>query len=182
MWKNETKASGKIRRSKSTKTSQKTSEVEDLRSPETKAAKRRVGQQRSPKVYRTTTAINNRFESKSSTEQRTSKGGMTVSKMRPTDKPKAHREAVYRDTLRSRPRSLPRSRPVKSYRQAKSPPGCNLLSRPRSRPAKSTKSTKILLKPPFESATMKSTGWSPKRTSKDDYLVNQHLEVNATYR
>ena len=47
---------------------------------------------------------------------------------------------------------------------------------------KSTKSIKILLKPPFESTTMKSTGWSPKRTSKDDYLVNQHLEVNATYR
>ena len=43
---NETKASGKIRRSTSTKTSQKTIEVEDLRSRETKAAKRRVGQQR----------------------------------------------------------------------------------------------------------------------------------------
>jgi len=36
---------------------------------------------------------------------------------------------------------------------------------------KSTKSTKILLKPPFESASKKSTGWSPKRTSKDDYRV-----------
>jgi len=45
-WKNETK------QAKSTKTSQKTSEVEDLRNPETKAAERRVGQQRSPKVYR----------------------------------------------------------------------------------------------------------------------------------
>ena len=109
--------------------------------------------------------------------------------MRPTDKPKAHREAVYRDTLRSRPRSLLRSRPVKSYRQAKSPPRCSLPRRaprsrprslPRSRPAKSTKSTKILLKPPIESATMKSTGWTPKRTSKDDYLVKQHLRVNAT--
>jgi len=42
------------------------------------------------------TAINNRFECKTPTEQRTSKGGMTMSKMRPTDKPKAHREAVYR--------------------------------------------------------------------------------------
>jgi len=30
-------------------------------------------------------AINNGFESKSSTEQRTFKGGMTMSKMRPTD-------------------------------------------------------------------------------------------------
>jgi len=40
---------------------------------------------------------------------------------------------------------------------------------------KFVKSTKILLKPPIESATMKSTGWSPKRTSNDDYLVKQHL-------
>ena len=45
---------------------------------------------------------------------------------------------------------------------------------------KSTKSTKILLKPPFESASMMLTGWSPKRTSKDDYLVKQRLRVNAT--
>jgi len=45
---------------------------------------------------------------------------------------------------------------------------------------KSTKSINILLKPPFESATMKSTGWSPKRTSKDDYLVTHHLGANAT--
>ena len=47
---------------------------------------------------------------------------------------------------------------------------------------KSTKSTKILLKTPFESASIKLTGLSPKRTSKDDYLVQQHLRVNATYR
>ena len=45
----------------------------------------------------------------------------------------------------------------KSYRQVKSTPR-----------GMSTKSTKILLKPPIASATMKSTGWSPKRTSKDD--------------
>jgi len=46
---------------------------------------------------------------------------------------------------------------------------------------KSTKkSTKILLKPPIESGTMKSTGWSPKRSSKDDYLAKQRLRVNAT--
>jgi len=44
-WKNETK------QAKSTKTSQKASEVEDLHNPETKAAERRIGQQRSPKVY-----------------------------------------------------------------------------------------------------------------------------------
>jgi len=46
--------------------------------------------------------------------------------------------------------------------------------------SKSTKATKLQLKPPFESAFMKSTGWSPKWTSNDDYLVKQHLRVNAT--
>ena len=35
---------------------------------------------------------------------------------------------------------------------------------------KSAKSTKILLKPPIESATMKSTGWSPMRTSNDESI------------
>jgi len=38
------------------------------------------------------------------------------------------------------------------------------------------KSTKILLKPPIESTTMKLTGWSPSWTLNDDY------RVNATYR
>jgi hypothetical protein len=47
--------------------------------------------------------------------------------------------------------------------------------------SKSTKSTKILFKPAIESARIKSTGWSPKRTSNDDYRVKQHLRVNATY-
>jgi hypothetical protein len=47
---------------------------------------------------------------------------------------------------------------------------------------KSTKKIKILLKTPFDSAIMKSTGWSPLRTSEVDYLVNKHVEVNTTYR
>jgi len=46
------------------------------------------------------------------------------------------------------------------------------------KPTKSTKSTKILLKPPFESASVKSTGWSPKRTSKDDYRVPMTVGCN----
>jgi len=37
--------------------------------------------------------------------------------------------------------------------------------------SKSTKPTKIVLKLPFESASMKWTGWPPKRTSNDDYRV-----------
>jgi len=98
------------------------------------------------------------FSLKSSTDQGTSKGGMTVSKTRlPTNKPNAHRQAVYRDTLRSRPRhplrsrpkSLLRSQPVKSYQQAKSPLGYSLprhtlrsrpRSLPRSQPVKSARS------------------------------------------
>jgi hypothetical protein len=46
----------------------------------------------------------------------------------------------------------------------------------------STKSIIILLTPHFESATMKLSEWSPMPTSRDDYLIKQHLEVNATYR
>jgi len=104
----------------------------------------------SSEVYRNTTAINNRIQSKSSTEQRTSKGGMTVSKC-----------------------VLPTSQ---------KPTGMQSTETHQKSTVKSTKSIMILLKRPLESATMKSTRWSPKRTSKDDYLVKQHLEVNATYR
>jgi len=46
----------------------------------------------------------------------------------------------------------------------------------------STKSTKIVLKPPIESTLMKSTGWSPKRTLKDDYRIEMNLRVNAEHR
>ena len=111
--------------------------------------------------------------------------------MCPTDKPKAHREAVYWDTLRSRPESLLISRPVKSYRQAKSPPGYSQprhapRSRPRSllrsRPLKSTTSQPRFYWSRLSRATMKLTGWSPKRTSKDDYRITQHLQVNAIFR
>jgi len=62
---------------KPTKTSQKSGEVENLQNAETKAVKRHVRQQRSPKVYRssqvypTAMAINNRFESKLLAEQPT---------------------------------------------------------------------------------------------------------------
>jgi len=73
-----------------------------------------------------------------------------------------------------------RVRSVKSYRQVKSPSA-------EARTEKSTensteKSTKILLKPPIESAPMKSTGWSLKRTSNDDYRIKMNLRVNANYR
>jgi len=50
--------------------------------------------------------------------------------------------------------------------------------------SKSTKSTKILLKPPIESATMKSTGWSPKRTSNDELMpsTDDYRLLDILYR
>jgi len=41
------------------------------------------------------------------------------------------------------------------------------------------KSTRMLLKPPVESATMKSTGWSPKRSSNDYHWIKMCLQVKA---
>jgi hypothetical protein len=46
---------------------------------------------------------------------------------------------------------------------------------------KSTKSTKILLKPSLESATIKLSRWSLKLTLNNNYQVKQHPQVNATY-
>jgi len=59
---------------------------------------------------------------------------------------------------------------IKSYRQVKSPPGGGL---PRHAPTSLPKS-------PTDKSI--STGWSPKRTSNDDYHGKQHLGVNAEYR
>jgi hypothetical protein len=72
-----------------------------------------------------------------------------------------------------------RVRSVKSYRQVKS-------SYAEARTGKSTensteKSTKILQKPPIESAPMQLTGWSLKRRSKYDYHFRMILRVNANY-
>ena len=78
---------------------------------------------------------------------------------------------------------------IMPYQQVECSPGCSLArhapgsqprSQLRSRPGKSNKLTKILLKPHIESASMKSNGWSPMRTSNQDYLVKQHLQINAT--
>jgi len=78
---------------------------------------------------------------------------------------------------------------IKSYRQVESPPAGSLLRHtPRSRPSSLPRGwpTSLPRSRPRVSwsrllrATMKSTGYSPKRTSNDDYLVKQHLRVNAT--
>jgi len=41
------------------------------------------------------------------------------------------------------------------------------------------KSTRMLLKPPVQCTTMKSTGWSPKRSSNDYYRIKMCLQVKA---
>jgi len=57
-------------------------------------------------------------------------------------------------------------------------PPSSPTDKPKAQPRQSTethtdkptkKSTRMLLKPPVESATMKSTGWSSKRSSNDYY-------------
>jgi hypothetical protein len=109
------------------------------------------------------TPIYNRFESKSLTDLSCSKGGTTVSKMCPTDKAKARQEAVNRDTLRSR---------LRVY--------CEVNQSSYTNKPKATGDGfywSCLWR-----GTMKLTRWLLKRTSKLDYLVTQHLEVNATYR
>jgi len=105
---------------------------------------------------------------KSSTEQRIFKRGRLpcqISQDLPTSQKPTWRRLTETRTDKSTKKSTDKSAETrtdksteKSYRQVKSTPR-----------GKSTKSTKFLLKPPIESATMKSTGWSPKRTSNDDW-------------
>jgi len=134
------------KQAKLTKTSQKTSEVEDLQNPETKAAERRVGQQRD-------------------VPKRITKSPPGGSLPRHTEK------LTEKSTAKSPSQVLPTCQKTSGMQSTET------------HTEKSTKkSTKILLKPPIESAPMKLTGWSSQRTSIDDYLVKQHLAVNATYR
>ena len=76
----------------------------------------------------------------------------------------------------------------KSNRQVKSPPRSSLLQHTDKSTKKSTgksmKSTKILLKLPVESTTMKWTRWSPKRTSNDDWpsqAVSESMTLTDNY-
>ena len=84
----------------------------------------------------------------------------------PTDKSKAHLEGAYRDTHQLVYQEVDRQVCRDTHRQVYQEVLPTSQSTPR---VNSTKSTKILLKPPTERATMKSTGWSPKRTSNDDW-------------
>jgi len=122
-------------------------------------------------------------------EQRTSKGGMTVSKMRPTDKtkcppggslPRHTEKSTEKSIEKSTSQVLPTSQKPTGRQSTETRTEKSTEKSTQKSTGKSTKSTKIPLKPPIKSATMKSTGFSPKRTSKDDYLVKQHLRVNAT--
>ena len=88
-------------------------------------------------------AINNGYESTLSTEQSTSKWGMTVSKMPPTDKPQAHREAVSQDAEKSTSQVLPTSQMPTGMQSTE--------TRTKKSTEKSTKmSTQILLKQPIK--------------------------------
>jgi len=123
---------------------QETSEVEDLRSPETKAAEWRIGQQRD-----VPNAITESLPMDQSTEPRwqsttdlspsrrrsneLQKGGWPCRKCVLPTSTQAHRDAVYWDTHQD-------VYTINSYRQVQSPPGCSLLRNapsglPRRRPA-----------------------------------------------
>jgi len=56
---------------------------------------------------------------------------------------------------------------------------CTEKSTEKSTEKPTEKSINILLKPPVQSTPMMSTGWQPKRTSKDDYQIKMNLRVNA---
>jgi len=133
-------------------------------------------------------SISNQLGSKSLTEQRTSNGWDDRDKkcILPTGQKPTWRHSTETHTNKSPAKSTEKST-SHDLPTSQKPPGYSLprhtpRSRLRSRPAKSTKSTKMQLKPPSRDATMKSIGWSPMQTCKDDYLVKEHLEVNATHQ
>ena len=104
---------------------------------------------------------------KSSTEQRNFKWGRPLCLhdwILPTSQ---------KPTCRPPPETRTDKSNKKSYRQVKSMPR-----------GKSTMSTKILLKPPVESTTMKLTGWSLMRTSNDDWpsqAVSESMTLTDDY-
>jgi len=81
-----------------------------------------------------------------------------VSQSSPTDKSRAHVEAVYRDTDRVVDGEVYREL---DQTQLKPPVGS------------------IPMQSPIESVPMKATGWSLPWTSKDDYQIKIDLRINA---
>jgi len=150
------KASGKMRRSRPRdKESRRPTKSGDQGCQTThRSTKRRTkcdhGKSTKEQVYGATMAINNRFESKSSTEQRTSKGGMTVSKMHPTNK---YSSPPGCRLLRHAPRCLYNNVLPTYWKPTgmQSTQKCTKKSTEKST-SKSTKPTKNLLKRPIESA------------------------------
>jgi len=140
--KNEMKASGKLDEASQPRPAKKqamskTSEVQRPRLLKDVLVNK--DQQKSTEVHKSTeprrqSTTNFRLSRRRSNELQ--KWGWLCHTMRPTDKPHAHRDAIYWVAPGSRPRSLLRSRP-----------------------ARSTMSTKIRLKPPIESPT-RSRPWS----------------------
>ena len=131
--KRKAKASGKIRREQVQKwvkanrprpakrqTKSKTSEVQRRGLPKDSFVNK--DQHHSSEVYRTTSPINTSFESKLSTEQRTSNWAMTLSKNASYRQAKSPGgQSTDTHTQQSTEKST-ESWPVKSYRQAKSSP------------------------------------------------------------
>jgi len=182
-WKNGTNASARIRRSKwsrpraaKTQAKSKTPEIQGRRLPKDASVnKDHPKYTRSSWLYQTTWAIINHFESKSSMEQPTSKWGMTVSKMCPTDKPKpTWRQSTKTQTEKLTKKCIEKSTSQVLLTSQSTPRGILPRHRPTSWPSQPTFCWSR------HSRDMKSTGWSPKRTSKDDYLVKPHLWVNVT--
>jgi len=95
---------------------------------------------------------------------------------RSTDMSNSHLEEIYRDKYRQvkSPPSSPTDKP-KPHRRQSTATHIDKSTK-MSTGTSSKKSTDILLNPHVESGTLKLTGRSPKRTSKDD------CRVNATYR
>jgi hypothetical protein len=77
--------------------------------------------------------------------------------------------------------SSPTDKSKPTWRQSPETEKSTKKSTEKSTEKSAEKSTKIQLKSPIESVPMKSTRWSPKRTSKDDYRIKINLRVNAEY-
>ena len=137
-----------MNQAKPTKTRQKTTEVKDLRNPETKAAERRVGQQRSPK----STEVH-----KSTAPRRQSTTDFGLSRRRSNELQKGDdrvKNVSYRQAKNPLGGSLPRHTEKSTKKSTEKltsqvPPTSQIPARMKS----TKKSTKIPLKPRIESAT-----------------------------
>jgi len=153
-WKNKTKQAKR-------QAKPKTSEIQRRRLPKDVSVNK--DHQKCTEVHKSTEARRQSTTDLSLSRRRSNelqKGRWPCQKTRPTDTPKAHREAVYRDT------HWEVDREVNWEVDRSSPTDKSKATGIRSTETRSEKSTE------------KSTEKSPGKV----YQVNQHLEVNATYQ